>query len=155
MKKIIKLTEEGLTRLIRRVITESSEMESQIIGLRSNFQKTKDGPCWKQGLCPKRDGTSVSYTECQPCPGVLAGILIPAVGVIAGSIAIISSNIKDRKKEKREKEWVKNNPELENRAFLYFNDGSVQAIKTDPRRMSDDIMVLSDIKTGSWTKLSK
>ena len=23
------------------------------------------------------------------------------------------------------------------------------------RRMSDDIMILSDIKTGSWTKLSK
>jgi len=103
MKKIIKLTEEGLTRLIRRVITESSEMESQITDLRSNFQKTKDGPCWKQGMCPKRDGSSIYYDECQPCPGVLAGILIPSVGIIAGSIAMISSNIKDRKKKHKKK----------------------------------------------------
>jgi len=155
MKKIIKLTEEGLTRLIRRVITESSSMESQITDLRSNFQKTKDGPCWKQGMCPKRDGASVSYTECQPCPGVLAGILIPSVGIIAGSIAMISSNIKDRKKEKREEEWVKNNAELANRTFLYFKDGSVQAIHNDIVKKNGDIMILSDIKTGSWTKLSK
>lgn len=154
MKKIIKLTEEGLTRLIRRVITESSEMESQITDLRSNFQKTKDGPCWKQGLCPKTDTSGVS-DGCKPCPGVVAGILIPSVGVIATAIAIASSNIKDRKKEKREEEWVKNNAELENRTFLYFKDGSVQAIHNDIRRKNGDIMILSDIKTGSWTKLSK
>jgi hypothetical protein len=154
MKKIIKLTEEGLTRLIRRVITESSEMESQITDLRSNFQKTKDGPCWKQGMCPKTTTSGVS-DGCQPCPGAVAGILIPSVGAIATAIAIASSNIKDRKKEKREEEWVKNNAELANRTFLYFKDGSVQAIHNDIVRKNGDIMILSDIKTGSWTKLSK
>ncbi len=50
MKRIIKLSESDITRLVRRVIIESSEMESKITNLRLNFQKTKNGPCWKKGM---------------------------------------------------------------------------------------------------------
>ena len=42
---VIKLSESDITRLVRRVIIESSEMESKITNLRLNFQKTKNGSC--------------------------------------------------------------------------------------------------------------
>lgn len=146
MKKIIRLTESELTKLIKRVIAESSEQKMDI--LKANISKTKNSECWKKGMCPKVVANDVSHTECEFCVGPIAGILVPAVGVITGAILGIRNNREKKQRKEQEEQWIEENPELMGRVFIYFADGSVQARKGNSQ---EDIMIKT--KEGSWTKL--
>jgi len=146
MKKTIRLTESELTKLIKRVIIESSEQKMDI--LKANISKTANSECWKKGMCPKVEGGNISQTECEFCVGPIAGLLIPAVGAITGAIMGIRNNRERKQREEQEEKWIQENPELKGRIFTYFADGSVQARKGNTQR---DIMIKS--KEGSWTKL--
>ena len=82
MKKTIRLTESQLTKLIKRVITESSY--EKIENIKNNISKTKDSDCWKKGMCPVQQGEG--DIVCEFCPSPIAGILIPTIGAIAGAM---------------------------------------------------------------------
>jgi hypothetical protein len=57
-------------------------------------------------------------------------------------------NRRDDKKRQQEQLWIKQFPDLKNREFIYFKDGSVQAVKTTDK---NDVMIKS--KEGNWVKL--
>lgn len=146
MKKSIRLTESQLTKLIKRVIIESSEQKMDV--LKTNISKTANSECWKKGMCPKVEGGDISQTECEFCAGPIAGLLIPAVGAITGAIIGIKNSRERKIKEEQEQKWIQENPELKGRLFTYYTDGSVQAVKQGSR---NDIMIKP--KGGSWSKL--
>jgi hypothetical protein len=146
MKKTIRLTESELTKLIRKVITESEYQKMDV--LKYNINKTANSDCWKKGMCPKVTGGDVSQTECEFCIGPIAGLLIPAVGAIAGAIMGIKNNRERKMREQQEQKWIQENPELNGRKFIYYTDGSIQAMKVG--RVND---ILIKPKDGSWTKL--
>ncbi len=146
MKKTIRLTESELTKLIKRVISETTYEKMDV--LKSNLSKTSGSDCWKKGMCPKVEGGDISQTECEFCAGPIAGILIPTVGAITGAIMGIRNNREKKAREEQEQKWIEENPELKGRIFSYYNDGSVQARKDGSR---NDIMIKS--KNGSWSKL--
>ena len=146
MKKTIRLTESQLTKLIKRVITESSEQKMDV--LKTNISKTANSECWKKGMCPKVEGGDISQTECEFCAGPIAGLLIPAVGAITGAIIGIRNHRERKQREEQEQKWIQENPELNGRVFSYYTDGSVQARKEGSQR---DIMIKP--KDGSWSKL--
>lgn len=152
MKKIVRLTESDLRRIIKKVIKESSSLETtqKIVNLRNAAKgDAKTSPCWTKGMCPRMDAGRVYRNECEPCTGPLAGILIPTVGVISGAIYAIFNSSQQRERKRQEAEWIKTNPELEGMTFTYFKDGSVQATREG---FVDDIMVLE--KGGTWKKLN-
>jgi hypothetical protein len=145
MKKIIRLTESDLSKIIKRVIKENTENERKINLLKSGAKgQLKFSPCWTKGMCPKVEGGDISQTECEFCPGPIAGILLPAVGTIATAILYFKNRKEDKQKE-QEKMWMNENPELKDRVFVYFKDGSVQAIKD-----KNDVFIKS--KDGSWSR---
>lgn len=152
MKKVVRLTESDLRRIIKKVIKESSSSETtqKIINLRNAAKgEAKTSPCWTKGMCPRMDAGKINRNECEPCAGPLAGILIPTVGVISGAIYAIFNSGQQRERRKQEAEWIKTNPELEGMTFTYFKDGSVQATREG---FANDVMVLP--KGGTWTKLN-
>ena len=106
MKKTIRLTESQLTKLIKRVITESSY--EKIENIKNNISKTKDSDCWKKGMCPVQHGEG--EIVCEFCPSPIAGILIPTIGAIAGAIIIIRNN-RERKIRERSTSCRKKNVE--------------------------------------------
>ena len=144
MKKTIRLTESQLTKLIKRVITESSY--EKIENIKNNISKTKDSDCWKKGMCPVQHGEG--EIVCEFCPSPIAGILIPTIGAIAGAIIIIRNNRERKIREEQEQKWINENPVLNDRNFIYFTDGSVQAVRIGTL---NDIMIKP--KDGSWIKL--
>ena len=146
--KQIRLSESQLVNLIKKIIKENTESENKISVLKSQAGTTlKNNPCWAQGLCPKVESGSVIEGECEFCPGPLAGIIIPAIGgfVLGVKMAL---NRRDDKKRQQEQLWIKQFPDLKNREFIYFKDGSVQAVKTTDK---NDVMIKS--KEGNWVKL--
>ncbi len=153
MKKIIRLTESDLTRIIRRVINETTsgaEAQQKITTLRSAAKgEAKMSPCWTKGMCPRTEAGKIYRNECEVCAGPIAGILIPTIGVIAGAIITTKNRSEQRQRQKMEQQWITSNPELEGRSFTYFKDGSVQAVKEG---FANDIMILE--KGGTWEKLS-
>ena len=144
MKKTIRLTESELTKLIRRVITESSY--EKIENIKNNISKTKNSDCWKKGMCPVQQGEG--DIVCEFCPSPIAGILIPTIGAIAGAIIGIKNHRERKQREEQEQKWINENPELKGRFFIYFTDGSVQGLRQDS---PNDIMIKP--KDGSWSKL--
>ena len=143
--KQIRLSESQLVNLIKKIIKENTESENKISVLKSQAGTTlKNNPCWSQGLCPKVESGSVIEGECEFCPGPIAGILLPAVGTIATAILYFKNRKEDKQKE-QEKMWMNENPELKDRVFVYFKDGSVQAIKD-----KNDVFIKS--KDGSWSR---
>jgi hypothetical protein len=153
MKKIIRLTESDLTRIIRRVINETTsgaEAQQKITTLRSAAKgEAKMSPCWTKGMCPRTEAGKIYRNECEVCAGPIAGILIPTIGVIAGAIITTKNRSEQRQRQEMEQRWITSNPELEGRSFTYFKDGSVQAVKEG---FANDIMILK--KGGTWEKLS-
>jgi len=152
MKKIIRLTEADLTRIIKRVISEATNVQSQekIMVLRNNAKgEAKMSPCWTKGMCPRVDAGKIYRNECEVCAGPIAGILIPTVGVISGAIYTVINSGQQRQRKNNEAKWIETNPELEGMTFTYFKDGSVQATREG---FVDDVMVLP--KGGTWTKLN-
>jgi hypothetical protein len=152
MKKVVRLTEADLTRIIKRVISEATNVQSQekIMVLRNNAKgEAKMSPCWTKGMCPRVDAGKIYRNECEVCAGPIAGILIPTVGAITGAIIGITNRAEQQKRRVQENEWIKTNPELQDRTFTYFKDGSVQASKDG---FAEDVMILE--KGGTWKKLS-
>jgi|688.fasta_scaffold19821_12 hypothetical protein len=146
--KQIRLSESQLVNLIKKIIKENTESENKISILKSQAGTTlKNNPCWSQGLCPKVESGSVIEGECEFCPGPLAGIIIPAIGGIVLGVKM-ALNRRDDKKRQQEQLWIKQFPDLKNREFIYFKDGSVQAVKTTDK---NDVMIKS--KEGNWVKL--
>jgi hypothetical protein len=145
MKKTIRLTESQLTKLIKRVITESSY--EKIENIKNNISNTKDSDCWKKGMCPVQHGEG--QIVCEFCPSPIAGILIPTIGAIAGAIIGIRNNRERKIREEQEQKWINENPELKDRNFIYFTDGSVQAVRIGTL---NDIMIKP--KDGTWSKLN-
>lgn len=146
--KQIRLSESQLVNLIKKIIKENTESENKISVLKSQAGTTlKNNPCWSQGLCPKVESGSVIEGECEFCPGPLAGIIIPAIGGIVLGVKM-ALNRRDDKKRQQEQLWIKQFPDLKNREFIYFKDGSVQAVKTTDK---NDVMIKS--KEGNWVKL--
>jgi hypothetical protein len=144
MKKTIRLTESDLTKLIRRVIKESSY--EKIENIKNNISKTKDSDCWKKGMCPVQHGEG--QIVCEFCPSPIAGILIPTIGAIAGAIIGIRSHREKKQREEQEQKWINENPELKDRNFIYFTDGSVQAVRVGTL---NDVFIKP--KDGSWIRL--
>lgn len=152
MKKVVRLTEADLTRIIKRVISEATNVQSQekIMVLRNNAKgEAKMSPCWTKGMCPRTEAGKIYRDECEVCAGPIAGILIPTVGVIAGAIINVRNRSEQRQRQEMEQQWITSNPDLEGRSFTYFKDGSVQAVKEG---FAEDVMILE--KGGTWTKLS-
>jgi hypothetical protein len=152
MKKTIKLTERDLTRIIRRVISESANQESQqkITTLRKSVKSdAKMSPCWTKGMCPKTEAGQIYRNECESCPGPVAGILIPTVGLIAAAVVGVMGGSEKRKRQNQENKWILENPELEGRTFTYFKDGSVQATKEG---FAQDVMIYEN---GVWKNLNE
>lgn len=150
MKKIVRLTESDLKSIIKKVIKESTNLQTtqKITALRSVAKGVgKTSSCWTKGMCPKMDAGKVYGKECEPCAGPLAGILIPTVGAIAGAIIGFKNRAEQQKRQKQELEWIKNNPDLEDRSFTYFKDGSIQATKEG---FPQDVMVFQN---NVWQKL--
>ena len=146
--KQIRLSESQLVNLIKKIIKENTESENKISILKSQSgTPLKNNPCWSQGLCPKVESGSVIEGECEFCPGPLAGIIIPAIGGIVLGVKM-ALNRRDDKKRQQEQLWIKQFPDLKNREFIYFKDGSVQAVKTTDK---NDVMIKS--KEGNWVKL--
>jgi hypothetical protein len=146
--KQIRLSESQLVNLIKKIIKENTESENKISILKSQAGTTlKNNPCWSQGLCPKVESGSVIEGECEFCPGPLAGIIIPAIGGIVLGVKM-ALNRRDDKKRQQEQLWIKQFPDLKNREFIYFKDGSVQAVKTTDK---NDVMIKS--KEGNWVIL--
>ena len=146
--KQIRLSESQLVNLIKKIIKENTESENKISILKSQAGTTlKNNPCWSQGLCPKVESGSVIEGECEFCPGPLAGIIIPAIGGIVLGVKMALKR-RDDKKRQQEQLWIKQFPDLKNREFIYFKDGSVQAVKTTDK---NDVMIKS--KEGNWVKL--
>lgn len=146
--KQIRLSESQLVNLIKKIIKENTESGNKISVLKSQAGTTlKNNPCWAQGLCPKVESGSVIEGECEFCPGPLAGIIIPTIGGIVLGVKM-ALNRRDDKKRQQEQLWIKQFPDLKNREFIYFKDGSVQAVKTTDK---NDVMIKS--KEGNWVKL--
>jgi len=144
----IRLSESQLINLIKKIIKENTESENKISILKSQAGTTlKNNPCWAQGKCPKVESGSVIEGECEFCPGPLAGIIIPAIGGVVLGVKMVL-NRKDDKRHEQEQLWIKQFPELKNRQFIYFKDGSVQAVK-----INDNTDVLIKSKDGNWIKL--
>ena len=152
MKKVVRLTEADLTRIIKRVISETTNVQSQemITTLRSAAKgESKMSSCWTKGMCPRTEAGKIYRDECEVCAGPIAGILIPTVGVIAGAIINVRNRSEQRQRQEMEQQWITSNSDLEGRSFTYFKDGSVQAVKEG---FANDIMVLE--KGGTWKKLN-
>lgn len=152
MKKIIKLTETDLKNIIKKVIKESTnQQKAQKITALRNMAKgeAKTSSCWTKGMCPKRDAYNISNNECEVCAGPIAGILIPTIGAIAGAIIGVKNRAQQRKREEQEFKWIQNDPNLKDRKFIYFTDGSVQAYKEG---YPQDVMIF-DIQNNVWEKL--